>query len=223
MGAGLAALAGVALAVVLAASLVVVGLALMTGRRWGRTRGLIPVGIVLVIALGVTSAFSFLRVPVQAGVASRIDRPTSLTAVAETYAVGAGDLTLDLSQLPRPAIFVPPAPQAPSAGLVSPGGMAVDPEDLEDLRDAEDIADFEIDIEANVGVGELRVIVPTWADVVVDAEIRGGELSLFGVTSRGPSVKRDDFRQTSGQPGSPELNLDLEVGLGRLEVVRAPV
>ena len=82
-----------------------------------------------------------------------------------------------------------------------------------------DLADFEettgIDnITADVGFGNLTVIVPDGVAVSVDAEAGAGDVSLFGDTYSGfgNSIQLQD--------PEADLSLDLNMGLGDVEVVR---
>lgn len=80
----------------LASELVVVGLGLLVGARFGRSRGLMLLGVPLAAATLATSAVSM---PVAAGLGDRLWQPASTTGLQPTYRLGAGDGTLDLSRL----------------------------------------------------------------------------------------------------------------------------
>ena len=80
-----------------------------------------------------------------------------------------------------------------------------------------------VEVVARVGVGELRVIVPTDARVVVDGEVGAGTLTLLDEETLDGTDLKDSTTSTlpSGQTGSGTLiTLDAEVGLGELEVRR---
>ena len=83
-------------AAVLASALVVVGLGLLVGARFGRSRGLMLLGVPLAAA---TLAASAVSTPVAAGLGDRLWQPVSTTELQPTYRLGAGDGTLDLSRL----------------------------------------------------------------------------------------------------------------------------
>ncbi|MDH3248967.1 MAG: cell wall-active antibiotics response protein [Acidimicrobiia bacterium] len=89
------------------------------------------------------------------------------------------------------------------------GSMRID---LSDLR-----IEGTVEIEADVGMGELLIIVPD--DVAVDVEARSGagEVRIFGERSDGIDV-RDEFRS----PGSDRdvLVIDAGVFMGQVEVRR---
>ena len=70
---------------------------------------------------------------------------------------------------------------------------------------------------ATVGIGELRVVVPANATVDVDAHVQAGSVVLFGRRDEGTHVHSHVVDRTgSGRV----LVLDLETGLGKIEVVR---
>jgi phage shock protein PspC (stress-responsive transcriptional regulator) len=76
-------------------------------------------------------------------------------------------------------------------------------------------------VEASVGVGELRVVVPEGATVEVDATARIGEVvSPGGADANESGVGLDESFTLDGDAGGPRLELDLSVGLGSVEVSR---
>ena len=90
--------------------------------------------------------------------------------------------------------------------------------DLRGLRGAD-----AAEVEASIGIGHLVVLVPSGMSVAVDAELGLGELTADDV--EGPALERD------GDPGRSEqfvvgssddvtVELDLELGLGKIEVRR---
>ncbi len=76
-----------------------------------------------------------------------------------------------------------------------------------------------VDIAASVGVGHLVVLVPPGVAVDVTADIGAGESSVFGLQQNGAGVTVD--QRDAGDASSGTLALDLQVGLGQLEVRRA--
>jgi prepilin-type processing-associated H-X9-DG protein len=69
-------------------------------------------------------------------------------------------------------------------------------------------------VKARVGIGELKVIVPTIASVVVDAHAKAGDLYVLN--------RHDDGRNATVHAGGGNiLYLDARVGAGRVDVVRA--
>jgi phage shock protein PspC (stress-responsive transcriptional regulator) len=73
-----------------------------------------------------------------------------------------------------------------------------------------------IHVKARLGIGELKVIVPAGASVVVDAHAKAGDLYVLD--------QHDDGRNASVHAGAGNGNilyLDARVGAGRVDVVRA--
>ena len=84
---------GITVEVVLSSALAVVGLGLVAGAWWGRSRGLIVLALLLGLGLAGTVA---VRPALEAGVGERTWRPTA----AGSYRLGVGEATLDLRDLP---------------------------------------------------------------------------------------------------------------------------
>jgi phage shock protein PspC (stress-responsive transcriptional regulator) len=85
--------AAVDLRFVLALELVVVGVALFVGSWFGRSRGLIALGLVLTFFAG---AFAALDVPLRGDIGQRVVRPASVAALESKYHLGIGLLQIDL-------------------------------------------------------------------------------------------------------------------------------
>jgi hypothetical protein len=102
IGSGLVALlneadvTSITLAEALAGAVCVIGVALLVSTRFGRARGLIPIGILLLLA---TIPASVIDVPITGGVGNRTYQPTSVTQVRSSYELGIGELDLDLRNL----------------------------------------------------------------------------------------------------------------------------
>jgi phage shock protein PspC (stress-responsive transcriptional regulator) len=71
----------------------------------------------------------------------------------------------------------------------------------------------ETHVKAAVGVGELRIIVPSNADVKVNAHAKVGELFVL--------KGHDDGKNATVRTGQGPLVIDAKVGAGRIDVVRA--
>jgi len=84
----------------LATFVLVTGLSLLATARWGRGRGLIPVGVLLALALGVAATADSLHVPFRGGVGDRQWRPTALSDVRPVYRLRMGTMTIDLTAVP---------------------------------------------------------------------------------------------------------------------------
>jgi phage shock protein PspC (stress-responsive transcriptional regulator) len=90
-----------------------------------------------------------------------------------------------------------------------------------DLRRAP-LTDGTSTMEAAVGMGELRVIVPRGASVEVDARVKAG--TIDGDLAPSPDDGGVDVHETfsaGARERVPDLRLDLWVGIGELEVDRA--
>jgi hypothetical protein len=103
IGAGVAALLDSAgwvhltVAGVLASGLILVGGALVLSAWFGRARGLIPIGILLLL---VTIPAATIDVPISGGIGERDYHPTAAREVRSSYELGIGHLTLDLRDVP---------------------------------------------------------------------------------------------------------------------------
>jgi phage shock protein PspC (stress-responsive transcriptional regulator) len=78
---------------VIALALVIVGLALVAGAWFGRSRGLIALAIVLVAVCSVDAA---LEVPLRGGIGARVYRVESANTTQRLYELAIGQLTVDL-------------------------------------------------------------------------------------------------------------------------------
>jgi phage shock protein PspC (stress-responsive transcriptional regulator) len=76
-------------------------------------------------------------------------------------------------------------------------------------------------VEAAVGMGELRVIVPRDANLDVEARVKAGNIAgdLAPTPDEGGVTLDESFSATGSESG-PDLELDLQVGLGLVEVDR---
>jgi len=81
-----------------------------------------------------------------------------------------------------------------------------------------------VDVDARVGIGQLRVIVPRGARVVVDGHVAAGVLRVAG----SPTIEDDDIDEVitidpaaGAVPSGTEITIEAEVGFGELEVRRA--
>ena len=174
IGAGVAALAGMELLTYLALALLVVAAAMLVGSRWGRARGLIPVGLLLAAAATVTAVTD---VSLSGGVGTRHRSPQT-PAQVRPYRLGVGELTVDLREL--------------------------------EFRGTQRIR-------AEVGVGQLVVLVPSDVDVEADAHVGFGQVTAFGRSSDGSDVDRQFDREADGET-SRRLVLDLDAGIGQIDV-----
>ncbi len=165
----------------LALGLVVVGVGLLIAAWWGRAWALVPVGLLFALLIVTAEA---LVVPVDAGTGEQTEIVDTPAELARDHELFAGQLTLDLRDVP-----------------LSAGETAT--------------------VEAAVGAGQMRVLVPEDATVTVDADVRIGEVVSDGGPEANESGLGLDERFTlAGAARGPEIDLDLFVGFGSLEVTR---
>jgi phage shock protein PspC (stress-responsive transcriptional regulator) len=75
-------------------------------------------------------------------------------------------------------------------------------------------------VDVSVGVGHLVVLVPPPMAADVTTDVGAGESLVFGQRQEGMDITTD--RSVAGRPSSGTIDLDLEVGLGQIEVRRDP-
>jgi phage shock protein PspC (stress-responsive transcriptional regulator) len=85
------------LAAVLASGLIIVGAALVLSAWFGRARGLIPIGVLLLLA---TIPASVIDVPISGGIGEREYRPIARVDLRRNYELGIGHLVVDLRNTP---------------------------------------------------------------------------------------------------------------------------
>ena len=161
---------------VFAAALLAVGLVLVLGAWFGRSRGLITLGALLTVGLVLTAA---LNVPLRGGAGNRYDTPISASDLQRSYHLGVGKQRLDLTEL--------------------------------DLNGGTKY------VSATVGVGDIDVVVPQSAKVVVHARAGAGQLRLFYRNFSGTQLDREMTMGATGKQAG-ELDLELRVGIGQVEV-----
>lgn len=163
--------------IVLPLALVLLGIALIVRSFRGTSPGLVVLGVVLSIVTILAAVGPFDAVT--AGVGDRTYRPRTLEELEESYELGVGTLTLDLSDLEF-------------SGTV--------------------------DLEARVGIGELRVVLPD-AAVDVTGEAGIGEVDVLGSRAEGVGASRRHL--TEGfDAAERRVLLDLAVFIGAVEVDR---
>jgi phage shock protein PspC (stress-responsive transcriptional regulator) len=173
---------------VIAAALGVVGIGLVVGAFIGRARGLVVLGLVLTL---LASAAAFTGVQVRGGVGDRTWRPTTVAELRPVYRLGAGEATLDLSQV-----------DFSSAGRER--------------------------VEVRQGVGDLLIVVPSDVIVLVDADVRAGQIRRdsgegdgFQRAQDGTEVSERFTLPPASAPSAAVLVIDAELGVGSMEVRRA--
>lgn len=188
---------------ILAIALAIVGTGLLVGSVAGRGRALIIVGVVL---LPLVIVGSLLRgLPSMDGLVAGDNRFGQITERAETpeeidasYRLGAGEFVVDLG-----AVTAEPGDELTTSIELGAGELRVIVPD-----------DIDLEVEARLGVGELRVL---------DQRRSGLGLSLSttdrvaGADHAGASVTSED-PPSGGSP--PVLRIDLNVGVGDVTVER---
>jgi phage shock protein PspC (stress-responsive transcriptional regulator) len=180
IGAGIVALldnAGathVTVAETLAGGVAVIGVALIASAWFGRARGLIPIGIVLLLA---TPPAAALDVPITGGIGHRTYAPTTRAELRSRYELGIGRLEVDLLAAPLTqrkthvtarlgigelTIDVPSTVRVVVHGHAGAGSVRVFgsgdggwPENA--TRTAPGTKTGELDIDARVGAGDIQV------------------------------------------------------------------
>ena len=163
-----------------ALGLTITGLGLLVSAWVGRAYGLIGVGFLLVPIMLVLSAGPF---PVHSGLGDVSYAPSTLATVEDDYALGIGQLELDLSRV--------------------------------------EFDDTITDITVKVAVGQTTIVVPDEPTVSVDAEMRGGEIELFGSRTVGRPFRTPVTKIDEGQADGGRLQLHVDNGFGELVVRRA--
>jgi phage shock protein PspC (stress-responsive transcriptional regulator) len=77
-----------------------------------------------------------------------------------------------------------------------------------------------VEVDVSVGVGHLVVLVPPPMAADVTTDVGAGESIVFGQRQEGMGLTTD--RSVTGRPSSGTIDLDLELGLGQIEVRRDP-
>jgi hypothetical protein len=114
----------------------------------------------------------------------RTVRPDTVAAAAEAQHLAAGQLVIDLRDVP----FTPGEPVA---------------------------------VTAEVGAGQLRVLVPTDLDVFVRTDVGAGQAEVWG-DEVSDGIRQDATRRSEAErtPVAGEVELDLRVGMGQISVER---
>lgn len=189
---------------VLPAALGVVGVGLFVSSLFSSARGLIGLGLFLV---GASSLAVAVDLPVGGGVGDRVYTPTAASDIPARYRLGVGDLHVDLTQLELSAPTGPKTTELPDATTATTTATPPDP----------------VVVRAEVGVGELTVVVPDGVTIKGNASVDGGDLtiSLSPTEQNTDGFDVDQPLSRSAGPGAPVIVLDLHVGLGHIEVLDA--
>jgi len=207
---------------VLIVVLAVVGLGLLVSTWFGRARGLILLGLVLVPAVAISATAD--RIDFRGGIGDRNWSPQAASELRDRYRLGAGSLQLDLTDLDvatidptDPVLRTELSLGAGQIQLIVPDTWTVDAATTVDL--------------GSTWLYEDGVAIPTDSDL---SEFGGGEFryDLSGTTdwffpdggeipndrsSGSGNVRTVEF---TGAEGAPELDIDLQVTAGVVEVFR---
>jgi phage shock protein PspC (stress-responsive transcriptional regulator) len=186
---------GVTLTRTLAATLLVIGAGLVVSAFVGRGRGLMPLGVLLSIA--VMGAVLGSQFPDRLGMMSIGDDGVLVTEDAE--------LTLSPTTLA----------ELPANYDLTVGRVLID---LSALTD--EVADAgTVRLEIDMGIGDLRVILPEGVAVDVQVEVGIGRIALLGSTAGGLGVSdRQRLAATDGSGGM--LVIEISHGIGNVTVTR---
>ena len=102
-----------------ALGLVVVGAGLLVGARFGRSRGLIVLGVILMVVMAAAAALP--DIPVTSSAGQQTWTPVTVTDLRDRYQLGMGELQLDLTGL-----RLEPGQQVAVAAAVGVGQLVVD-------------------------------------------------------------------------------------------------
>jgi hypothetical protein len=168
--------------VVIATALAIVATGLLVGAFVGRSRGLIALGVALVLLLIPLAAIpNDVRWNAGAGAGERVYRVTSPEDLQPTYELGVGQLTLDLRRL--------------------------DPSEP-------------LQIDASVGIGELRVLLPATGAVATSSNVAVGTIDIPGEKPPdGVDVSRTWERTAETDFAAGSLDLTLSTGLGQITLI----
>ena len=178
---------GLSLQAGLAAALIVLGTGIAVSSFLGRT-GAGSVFLAIVTA-GLLAGSAALPRDIGTHWVDTTWRPAAVADVGESYDLGTGDGTLDLSRL--------------------------------HLAEGQTVS-----TDAEVGAGRLRVIVPSDVTVKLSIDVGLGDVQLPGEDQKDVDVEPGKHKEVtlspvSGAKDTGTLKLDLQVGVGQVEVSRA--
>jgi len=167
----------------LAMAVATIGVGLLVGAWYGRARWLIVPGLVLIPFM---LAASLIHVPFEGGVGDRLFRPTSIEAVEPEYHLVAGQMLLDLNEVP-----FGPGTYTIEATTVAGRILVLVPENVR------------VEIHAKTGAGQVSLFGQT--DEGLNVDVRRIFEPRLATTSAG--VLRLDLEAALGQV---EVAFDLE-------------
>lgn len=205
----------------LIAVLVVVGLGLLVSTWYGRARGLILLGLLLVPAVAVSAVAD--RIDLRGGTGERVWVPRTAAELQDRYRLGAGSLRLDLTEL-DPSTIDPGDPTLRTELSMGTGQVQlVVPQD------------WTLEVSSTVDIGTVWLFsggTPAPEDGAVD-ELGSGEIRwdldsaqdwYFPERMKVPNDADDERRtiRVAGTEGAPALDVDVDVSVtaGVVEVFR---
>jgi phage shock protein PspC (stress-responsive transcriptional regulator) len=81
-------------------------------------------------------------------------------------------------------------------------------------------AGSEVEVDVRLGVGDLTVLVPSDATVVVDGDVAAGQMQILGEHSRDGTDLQDRITSAGVGSSGTRITIDAKVGFGNLEVTR---
>ncbi|MHB1139708.1 MAG: PspC domain-containing protein [Microthrixaceae bacterium] len=207
---------------VLIAVLVVIGLGLLVSTWFGRARGLVVLGLLLVPVVLASAVID--RIDLRGGYGDRTYTPTTTEELHAEHRLGVGALRLDLTELEPDGAGVAPVRLASSLSLGVGEVQVVVPES------------WSIDLVAEVEAGWVRLhdggqlVAPAAplpsgsGELHADLAERGEDFWFpdsqdVRATPDGPDGTRHRIR-VDGEEGAPHLSLDVDVIAGVVEVFR---
>ncbi len=207
---------------ILIAVLVVVGLGLLLSTWFGRARGLVLLGLLLVPAVAVSAVVD--RIDLRGGTGERTWTPLTAAQLRDRYRLGAGSLQLDLTDLDVGTLDPDDPTLRTELSLGTGQVQVIVPED------------WRLDVVSNVEIGSVwsysgGTVVPGGRDPYelgageVRWDLDGTEEWYFPEREKVPNDPGDDDGerrtiQVAGEEGAPTLDLDVDVTAGVVEVFR---
>lgn len=183
----------------LSATLLVVGAGLIVGAFLGRGRGLVVAAVLLAPVVAVATQF-----------------PTAFNAVASSSIVIDDGVWIFDGERTEPTVLRPTGlAELADRYEFSAGDVTLDLRDLADeLGDAGTVR-----VNVELGVGNLRVLLPPGVETVVKVDLGIGRIALPAGTSGGLGVSQQDtLPAVDGARGRIELTISQ--GIGNVEVTR---
>ena len=180
-----------------AASVVVIGAALIVGAWWGGSPTLIGIGLATAAVLGLVMAVD---VDLDGGVGDRIYRPATASTLQERYRLGVGSLWVDLrgTELPQGTTRVETSLGVGELTVVVPDGVRVEASGSARIGELRLLGRQREGSDVEQTVADAGSLPAAGRRVLVDAEVGVGEIRVYRA-SDAPS--RDGFDGDRGGGG----------------------